>query len=255
MQAEFAQIEKPPPQRQAARQAGGLPRNGAGHAARPFLFSLSLSDEWVFVFYLQKSDIKLCAPYATVSTTFMRSILPVQSLVWARQQRAGGEEMNPQLPVKVNSALLNGMQQYVLITRLFKASLITWCLRCPPHPTHPIPTPRPPPRCHDREQHCCFCWARPASARRHPECQAGSWAGWARSECRSECGTELRQSETEWGDWRRGMIWPLAHRGRRSILCAAKGVHDWFVCAAHRVTTAPVWSRPLQLCSGSLWLL
>lgn len=47
--------------------------------------------------------------------------------------------MNPQLPVKVNSALLYGMQQYVHITRLFNASHITWCLRCPPHPTHPNP--------------------------------------------------------------------------------------------------------------------
>lgn len=103
-------------------------------------YSLSLMNESLyFIFKISTRVILSCA---TVSTTFMRSILPVQSLVWARQQRAGREEMNPQLPVKVNSALLNGMQQYVLITRLFKASLITWCLCCPPHPTHP-PPPRP----------------------------------------------------------------------------------------------------------------
>lgn len=142
MQAEFAQIEKPPPQRKAARQAGGLPRNGAGHAARPFLFSLSLSlmdESWYFIFkrvilscaHHMRQWVQLsCGQYCLCSRSFEQD-----------SSELVGEEMNPQLPVKVNSALLNGMQQYVLITRLFKASPINHMVSSlPPPPLAPRPS-------------------------------------------------------------------------------------------------------------------
>lgn len=52
--------------------------------------------------------------------------------------------------------------------------------------------------CHDHThtRHCRFCWAGPAFACRHPECQAESWAGWACVECR--LGLQGAGSVTNW---------------------------------------------------------
>lgn len=181
------------------------------------------------VFKSGTSDIRLCLQYAT-ECNFMWSIRLVQSRDRARQQHAGRGKMNPQLPVQVNSALLNRMQQYVLIKRLSKLLSSHGICAAPPQP-------HPPPSRSVTTLRLLLSKTRLSPKAHRASDQEPGWVGTLRMQSEnSQLNGQIDGEER------------LASGPPRSQQHPLRG--SWlFLCAARRPTTATVWPRPLQICS------